>query len=100
MQYSIIFSHSYNKPDLVSPFIIPFVFPPTDISWHGKEYVNKSFKDDIGNWIGSYHEVDYLNEEAVREALLSDVKKEIEESDSEVLNYKEEKDNLWGNNLK
>ena len=57
-----------------------------------KEYVNKSFKDDTGNWIGSYHEVDYLNEEAVREALLSDVKKEIEESDSEFLNYKEEKD--------
>ena len=31
-----------------------------------KEYVNKSFKDDTGNWIGSYHEVDYLNEEGVK----------------------------------
>lgn len=57
-----------------------------------KEYVNKSFKDDSGNWIGTYYEVDYWNEEAVKEALLNDVKKEIEDSESEFLNYKIEKD--------
>lgn len=55
-----------------------------------KEYVEKSFKDG-GSWIGNYYEVNYLNAEAVEKTLLNDTMKIIEKTESEFINFKEEK---------
>lgn len=55
-----------------------------------REYVEKSFKDG-GSWIGNYYEVNYLNEEAVTQTLLNDTMKIIEKTETEFVNYKDEK---------
>lgn len=58
-----------------------------------KKYVNKTFSRESGGWLGSYYEVDYLNKEAVTEALLEDVKSEIEEMSNELTtDYRNEKE--------
>ncbi len=55
-----------------------------------KEFVEKSFKDGEA-WIGNYYEVNYLNLEAVTDTLLNDTISIIENTESEALNYTDEK---------
>lgn len=55
-----------------------------------KTFVEKSFKDG-SDWIGNYYEVNYYNKEAVESVLLNNTMKIIENSESEFVNYIEEK---------
>ena len=57
-----------------------------------KEYRNKAFTDDSGNWIGSHYDVDYFNIDDVKNMLLNNVKEEIEDSNSELTAYTPERE--------
>lgn len=64
-----------------------------------REFVEKTFKNADGEWIGSYYAVNYDERKAVEEALLNDVKKIIESEDYGLVTYDWSKEYYGSDNV-